>query len=204
MYMYDRPIPKGKLAELSFDTYGVKYDHFSGGDYRRETGGDFGFGLREGLQLNGNVDFSQFEGSDDHTYTIGLLHPRSDPYKNVGVNYTWGRIEGAQYRNISFNTAQRFFNKLQLGLTAQFVHLTTDQKQIIMSGTYDLGHDRALSGRLVQADHDFNAYVAIQKSGNAGMEYFLILGDPNSTKFKRSLILKITYPLQMFLSKRSH
>ena len=204
MYMYDRPIQTGKLAELSFDAYGVKYDHFSGGDYRRETGGDVSLGMREGLQLNGAFDFNQFEGSNDHTYTLGLLHPRSDPYKNVGLNYTWGRIEGAQYRSIAFNTAQRFFNKLQLGLTAQFVHLTTDQKQIIASGTYDLGHDKALSGRLVQSDHDFNAYFALQKSGNAGMEYFLILGDPNSTTFKRSLILKVTYPLQMFLSKHSH
>jgi hypothetical protein len=182
----------------------VKYDHFGGGDYRRERGGDFSLATRSGLQLSGNVDFSQFEGSNDHTYTLGLLHPRSDPYRNASVNYTWGRIEGSEYRNISVGSSYRPINKLQLGLTAQFVHLVNDQKQLILSGNYDLGRDRALSGRLVQSQSNLNAYVALQRSGAAGMEYFLILGDPNATKFRRSLILKVTYPLQMFLNKHSH
>jgi len=43
----------------------------------------------------------------------------------------------------------------------------------------------------------------LQRAGGSGIEYFLILGDPNANKFRRSLILKATYPLQMFLGHHS-
>lgn len=204
MASWDHPLKKGKLAEVSLDAYNTKYQFFSGGNYRKETGGDFAFSLRQGLQLSGNLDFSQFEGSDDHTVTLGLLKPRNDPYRNAAVNYTWGRISGSQYRNIALNSSYRPLEKLQLGLSAQFVHLNNDQKQIIFSTNYDLGNDKAISGRLVDSGNSINAYLALQRSGAAGTEYFLILGDPNSTTFRRSLILKVTYPLQMFLNKHAN
>jgi len=200
MMMWDHVIKAGPVAEISADTYGNKYSHFAGGNYRRGMGGDFSIANREGLQLSANADFSQFEGSNDHTYTLNLINPRSDPFHNWSTGYTWGRIEGSDYRSISVGSAYRPVNSLQLSLTSQFVHFQgADDKQIILGGTFDLGNNRSISGRLVQGQRDLNAYVALQRSGGAGIEYFLILGDPNALKFRRSLILKVTYPLQMFL-----
>ena len=201
---WDHQIKSGPMQELLVDTYGTKYDHFAGGDYRRETGGDFNVALRNNLLLTSNLDFAQFEGSDDHTMTLGVVNPRSNPYRNWSANYTFGRIEDADYRSIVVGTAYRPMEKLQCTLSAQFVHHLTDQKQIIFSENYDLGNNRAISGRLVQSGSNINAYAALQRSGGAGVEYFLILGDPNALTFRRSLILKVTYPLQMFMSKHSH
>ena len=200
---WDHIIKDGPVNEVSLDTYANKFQHFGGGNYRRGMGGDILVGLKQGAAISGNVDFSQFEGSNDHTFTLDLQNPRSDPYRNFNVNYTWGEIESADYRNISFSTAYRPVNKLQLSLTSQFVHFNGDDKQIILGGSYDLGADRTISGRVVQGSHDVNAYVALQRAGGSGIEYFLILGDPNANKFRRSLILKATYPLQMFLGHHS-
>lgn len=198
---WNRAYKTGKVAEFFLGTYGVKYDHFDGGNYRRGQGGDFVLSMREGTQLSLNADFSQFEGVNDHTYTVGLLRPRTDPYKHLSLNYTWGEIENTDYKSIGVGMAYRPMEKLQLNLSSQFVEHTHNEHQIILSGNYDLGNDRSISGRVVQGTRDTNAYVALRRSGNAGMEYFLILGDPNARRFRSSLVLKVSYPLQLFLGK---
>jgi hypothetical protein len=201
---WNHQVKKGLVSEFFLGSYGVKYDHFAGGNYRRGTGGDLNVTLRSGLQINGNADFSQFEGVNDHTYTLGFAKPKNDPYRNWNLSYTWGEIEHEAWRSIAVGSSYRPTNQFQLSLVSQFVHHGTDQQQIILGGSYDLGHDRAISGRLVKSDTDINAYLSLQRSGGAGIEYFLILGDPNAQKFRSSLILKATYPLQMFMGKRSH
>lgn len=198
---WNHQIKEGPIAEIFVDTYGTKYDHFAGGNYRRNNGGDLGIGFRNGPQVNANIDYSQFEGSNDHTNMIGIDMPRNDPNRNWYANYTWGEIESQNYTSVGIGSAYRPINKLQLSLGAQFVHHFENQRQIIFTGNYDLGNDKSISGRLVQQGDETNAYVALQRHGNAGMEYFLILGDPNALHFRSSLILKITYPLQMFLGK---
>lgn len=198
---WNKVFKKGKLAEFFLGTYGNKYDHFDGGNYRRGQGGDFILSLREGAQVSLNADFSQFEGVNDHTYTVGLLRPRNDPYRFWNVNYTWGEIEHQDYKSVGLGLSYRPVDKLQLNLSTQFVEHFAKNKQIILSGNYDLGNDRSISGRIVQGDRDTNAYIALRRSGNAGMEYFLILGDPNAERFRSSLVLKVSYPLQMFLGK---
>ena len=201
---WNHQVKTGLVSEFFLGSYAVKYDHFAGGNYRRGTGGDLNVTLRSGLQINGNADFNQFEGVNDHTYTLGLAKPKNDPYRNWNLAYTWGEIEGDAWRSIAVGSSYRPSNQFQLNLVSQFVHHVTDQQQIILGGSYDLGHDRAISGRLVKSDTDINAYLSLQRSGGAGIEYFLILGDPNAQKFRSSLILKATYPLQMFMGKRSH
>jgi hypothetical protein len=62
---------------------------------------------------------------------------------------------------------------------------------------YDFGGNRYLSGRAVKHNDKWNMYIALQKTGNRGAEYFLILGDPNSETFRTSLILKSTIPVEI-------
>lgn len=199
----DRVFKNGNVAEVFIGSYGTLYDHYAGGSYRHGQGGDFNIAFRDGTRVGLNADFSQFEGVNDQTFSARLTHPRNDPYRFWSVNYTWGEIEHKEYKSVGLNMAYRPTQKLQLNLGTQFVEHFSNLKQIILSGNLDLGNDKSISGRIVQGNHDTNAYIALRRSGNAGMEYFLILGDPNASHFRSSLVLKMTYPLQMFLGKHS-
>ena len=101
------------------------------------------------------------------------------------------------YRSITASTAYRLTKKLQLTLRDQHVDYGGPADQTIFSANWDLGGDRAISGRLVRQNGNTNAYLAFQRSGNQGIEYFLILGDPNADKFRSSLILKVAIPLSI-------
>ena len=198
---WDKVYKKGAIAETFIGTYDDAYDHYDGGSYRHGQGGDFNVAFRDGTRVALNADFSQFEGVNDQTFTVGLVKPRNDPYRFWRTSYTWGEIEHQPYKNIGFSMAYRPMQNFQLNLGTQFVDHFSKNKQIILSGNYDLGNDKSISGRVVQRGKDVNAYLALRRSGNAGMEYFLILGDPNASHFRTSLVLKVSYPLQMFLGK---
>jgi hypothetical protein len=48
---------------------------------------------------------------------------------------------------------------------------------------------------VVEQSGEINAYLAFRRSGNLGTEYYLIIGDPNATTFRPSIILKVVIPL---------
>jgi hypothetical protein len=90
--------------------------------------------------------------------------------------------------------AWRPSQQLQLTGSVQIADFGTRSEQAIVGFNYDLGGDQSVSGRMVRRDNDWNAYIALRRSGNKGMEYFLIVGDPNASRFQSSLILKVTMP----------
>jgi hypothetical protein len=68
---------------------------------------------------------------------------------------------------------------------------------VILGANDDLRRNRAISGRIVYQTGQTNAYLAFRRSGNRGTEYYLILGDPNATHFRASLLLKVVTPFDV-------
>jgi len=157
--------------------------------------------LRNGTDISLNYDQFEFAGFKDHVYTLGVLRPWNDNYRRWSINQSQGVVEGTDYKSTGLNFLYRPIEMMQINASYQTVRHNGTDRQAIISANYDLGSDRSISGRAVMSGDDWNAYVAYRRSGNTGMEYFLILGDPNSRKFKKSLILKLTYPLSIFMGK---
>jgi len=194
--IYDQPATKGPLQDITYSFSDLEYTHIDGSPYRRDPSGSINVVTRNGIIFAGSVDRPTFEGSHDRIDSLGVTYPSGNPRQNVGVTYTGGEIQGQAYRNINFASALHPWQKLQLNLSLQHVELGTTQDQAIFTGFYDLGHDRSLSGRLVQTAGHTNFYLAYRRSGNRGAEYYLILGDPNALSFRTSLILKMVIPFK--------
>jgi hypothetical protein len=67
----------------------------------------------------------------------------------------------------------------------------------VLSANYDFDAYRAVAARFVQRDADVSFYLAFRQSGNAGNEYYLIIGDPNSDSFRPSVIFKAVMPIEI-------
>jgi Domain of unknown function (DUF5916)/Carbohydrate family 9 binding domain-like len=194
---YGRDLNKGLLA--SYGMFGG-YSHFLHSDnepYRRGGYGGFYSALRNGWQFNANANMDQYEGSNDHTYNLNFGFPRGNPYRNANLRFSFGEIGGEAYDSFRLNANYRTLKNLQLNGSYQIVRYAGYSDQLIIGGNFDLDADRSIGGRLVKQGKDINAYLSLRKAGNRGMEYFLILGDPNATKFRSSLILKVSIPFQI-------
>lgn len=195
---YNRSFDKGTINDWGFSLYGVNYDHLDGSFYRKEGFASLFTTLRPiGLAIVASADLADFEGSKDSLYTLNLGFPRGNPYNNVGFRIDTGRQAGIAYRSLTGSVAYRMTKKIQFTLRHQSVDYAGKSDQTIFTANYDLGGDRSISGRVVRQSGKTNAYVAYRRSGNEGIEYFLILGDPNAPQYRNSLILKAVVPFQL-------
>lgn len=192
----------GPIQAENYNLFWRGWDKFDGGGkYIHEMNFSTDHSLRSGTDISLSYDAFEFGPFKDHVYTAGILRPWNDNYRRWSIFHGWGEVEGTDYRTTGVNFLYRPIDTLQINGSYQTVDHNGTDRQAIVSANYDLGNDRSISGRAIYRGEDWNAYVAYRRSGNAGMEYFLILGDPNARKFRSSLILKLTYPLQMFLGK---
>lgn len=152
--------------------------------------GDFG----KAFSFNMGLGASTFEEFKDSYYSIGFGFPANDRYNNFGFGLSAGRTGGRTYSSQDVYVNSRPIKDLQLGLSAQFYERTRKSTQVIGTANWAMDKSHSLGCRIVRRDKDWNGYLSFSRSGNLGAEYFLIIGDPNAEKFRRSIILKVTVP----------
>jgi hypothetical protein len=192
---YAKSLDKGVLSDYSFDLSATSFNHQDGTFYRTEGSYGLRATIRGGLNFQFSADLADFQGSKDSLYSYRVSYPRGNPYANISVGLDQGKQAGFSYRSLGVSTSYRAAKGLQLSLREQHVDYQGAADQTIFTTAYDLGKDRSIAGRLVRQDNQVNAYLAYQRSGNEGIEYFLILGDPNASKYRNSITLKLVIPI---------
>jgi hypothetical protein len=196
---YSRPYKKGPLLEWSGGLFGLDYRRTSGRAYRGDVDLNGSVKLRSGLAVFLDSDRARFESDRDHQTSVGLAYPNGDQYRRQSLNYTWGRLAGKSYRSIGVGSAYRPKRGLQLTLSYQIVEHGGQEQQAVLGFNNDLGRNRAVGGRVVYQSGQTNGYLSLRRSGNRGMEYYLILGDPNASVFRASVLLKVVSPFDLAL-----
>ena len=204
---YNHPYAKGPFIDRNLGLITQWYRHESGGFYRDEQTTFTNFTLRNQLNLGLSLDNSNFEGDHDHTTNISAEYPHNNQRNHYNASYTTGVQAQQRYNNYSLSSSQAYRNKLSSQLSYQIVKLgDTYSNQAIVTGTYDLGRDRSVSGRFLEQTGGTNFFVSFQQSGNRGAEYYVIVGAPNATvisnqkyliNVRTSLILKVVMPFKV-------
>jgi hypothetical protein len=192
-----RHFTHGALISSGGYASATSYDHVDGDFYRNDYSAQAWGTLRNQVGFSGGIDFSDFEGSNDHVFNASLSYPNNDPYRSQSISLQQGVIGGDEYRLLSIGSNLRPIKGFQLSLSHQSYQLGDHAEQTIVGASYDLGHDRNVSGRAVRHDGDVNWYVALRQSGNRGAEYYLIVGDPNAAVFRSSIVLKVAMPFEI-------
>ncbi len=200
-FAYTKTLTKGSLLGYGYAADLLEYQHFEGGFYRRDWDFNANLTTRKGLKVTYAHDQPNFEGQKDNLESLTFMFPSTNPYRNLSVGSDWGTQAVLPYHTARVKAAYRTLGKLDLSLTYQGVDYLGFTDQVILTANYDMGHDRALSGRIVKQGSTIDPYIAYRRSGNAGAEYFLILGNPNTTQFKTALVLKVTYPLEKIIGR---
>jgi len=147
----------------------------------------------------------QYEEFTDSVFGVRLGARASDRFNNISISYTWGEQAGEPIYRISGNLNLRAYG-FTAGLTSQVQWHFKRRYQQILTLTYDFSPALSLGSRLIWRSDDFpaliasdfeepsghlNVYFALRRSGYAGMDFFIILGDPNALEFKQRLVAKV-------------
>ena len=132
----------------------------------------------------------QFEEFNDSVFSIGFRARASDRFNNVGITYNWGEQAGERIHRISGNLNLRAYG-FTAGFSSQIQWHFERRYQQILTLTYDFSPALSLGSRLIWQVEGINIYFALRRSGYAGTDFFIILGEPNASEFKQRLIAKV-------------
>ncbi len=132
----------------------------------------------------------RFEEFTDSVFTIGLGIRTSDRFNNVSINYAGGEQAGERLHRISGNLNLRAYG-FTAGFTTQIQWHFEQRYQQILTLTYDFSPALSLGSRLIWQAEGVNIYFALRRSGYAGTDFFIILGDPNAIEFRQRLLVKV-------------
>ncbi len=194
---YSVPWKQGPFKQFNQGIFAAKFWHLDGDKYREQVDAFGGLSLRNKFLLQWSGTWGTFEGSHDHILGIGFQWPDDSSTRRIGFGYNEGSIDGHHYVQQTAVLAYRPIDKLQLSLSSQELRHFDRSTLSIFSFNWDLGRDLSVGGRAVATRKGNNAYVAFKRSGARGVEYFLIVGDPNAVKYRNSLILKVVWPLEI-------
>ena len=154
--------------------------------------------IRLATQLLTHSDYSvsafwnggRFKEFSDSVFSISLGVRATDRFNNFSVSYDWGEQAGEQFYGISGNLNLRAYG-FTAGLTSQIQWHFERRYQQILTLTYDFSSALSLGSRLIWQVEGVNIYFALRRSGYAGTDFFIILGDPNALEFRQRLVAKV-------------
>lgn len=186
----------GPLSSTNAYASAFDYTHYGGGDFYRSLSFGSSAAWRNKFSVSVSASFTTFSGVDEHVYSF-QLGKFEDPYRSWSVGASWGSQLGASYLLPSAGFAYKPVKNLQTSLTYQYSDFNGTSDQAILTANYDLGHERSVSTRIVKQSNSWNAFFTYCRTGNLGIEYYVIVGDPNALSFHPSLILKVVVPFNV-------
>ncbi|MBS1716674.1 MAG: hypothetical protein JSS72_02950 [Armatimonadetes bacterium] len=197
---YYHPFQKGPFQSIDFGGINVDFKNFDrSGPVLREQDFWTNFTLRRvDVQFGFNGTFAAYQGNRDRFFGGYVTFPSSNQNNQVSISLNKGvrNDEGYQLAQLSANFRPVKPAKFSLAV-AQLILGNQVFNQQILSGSYLFDNVRSLNFRTTKQGRDVNTYVGYKRSGAKGIEYFLIFGDPNATKTRTSVLLKVTYPIEL-------
>ncbi len=156
--------------------------------------------IRNGLAVEAFFADYDFFDSSDRFGGAEIGFPHTDPYHQFSVGYFGGTVADQNYSEIVASARWRFPNRLTIAASSQLVGFgNDDSSQHVIGLSFELSQFQSIVGRIVVEDGSTNWYLSYRHSGNKGLEYFVILGDPNADSFQDRLIIKLVAPVSFRL-----
>jgi len=165
-----------------------------------------------GIETRTNFSFSQsgsfghFREEDsptaDYDWSLGFeLGRRTDDQRgNYGLRYDFGRADGTFRHFISPRILWKW-SRFAVGFNGSLLRHQERRQQHILSINYDFTKTISIGGRIVfqrnerEKENHWNPYFSFRRSGETGIETFLIFGDPSGETFVPRLEGKVLLPL---------
>jgi hypothetical protein len=131
----------------------------------------------------------------DRVWSLSTSWNNNEKYRGGGVYTSFGTRQGGDYRYFSLSQGFKVSLRLALETYASWLSLDTEEghtsdRQLMLTGNYDLDPEHTVSMRVVDSSGGTNAYLAYSQKLRRGMDLYVILGDPNTEKTQDRVALK--------------
>jgi hypothetical protein len=183
----------GPLQSFDANLFLTDYQDYAGGAQQR--GGEFYTGFTDRGDRRYNFTFNSMKYYDelDQSVGFGLVLNRSNRFRRYSFFVSSGTLNGSPASFFNVEASLRVLKKLDIGISASLFEWEGTAQQTIVTLGYEFSPTSSLISRSVLRDSDFNTYFAFRESGGRGLEYYVILGDPNAARTQNRVSVKLVY-----------
>ena len=142
-------------------------------------------------------DWETFIGRKDRCCQVTVEETRNDRSNFLALDYQTGEFAQTFLSSIPVRGAIRPIKQLQMTASMQVADFGARSEQAILGMNYDLGATSRSAVGWFGAETTGTLISRSEGAATSGTEYFLIFGDPNATRFKSTLVLKVSMPFEI-------
>ena len=181
---------QGFIRSIFIGANGIRANKYDGDVFQREISVFSNFSTHSDYGFSMSWYGGRFQEFTDSVINIRLRARSSDQFNNVSVGYSWGERADERIHRVSGNLNLRIYG-ITAGLSSNIQwHFERRYQQILTLG-YDFSPALSIGSRLIWQANNLNIYFALRRSGYAGTDFFIILGDPNALEFKQRFVAKV-------------
>ena len=198
--LWDNP-QVGPISNWYASLYYSTADHLDGSRFQKLINPSASIYWRRGRYVN--LGYSDYERDQyhDQVWNVGFGWKQNDLYRCGGIGLSFGNRVGGDYRYASLSQGLHLSDHLSAQLWTEYSKIGAPSpsagtyRQTVVSAIYDITPERGVVGRLVRREGKSNAYFAYRQKVRAGMDAYLIYGDPNAEETQDTVLLKLIWPM---------
>ena len=198
--LYDSP-EKGSISSWDCGIESYFADHLDGSRFYNYVAPYVSCEFRNGRSIELSYVDNDRPPNHDRFVTAEYGWSLKDIYRAGSIEFHTGRQVGGDYRYLGFTKGFRMSDHLSTQLSLGYSHIGEPSveagtyRQTIVSTNYDISPERGFGGRIISQFGKSNVYFFYRQRVRAGMDAFLIYGDPNADETRNTVLLKLIRPL---------
>lgn len=198
--VYDEP-SKGRMSYWTVSLNGKLLDHLDGSIYRNSLGASGGVVFRDGTSAWLSLDSTYRPPHKDRTARLSYSWGDRDLCNNGYIGIVFGRQASGDYQYYCAGQGWRLSEDWNLYSDYEWAQLEEpspdafSSSQFITTLSYDIDNERTVAGRFITRESKSNFYLAYRQRVRAGLDAYMIFGDPNAESTRSGVLLKLVTPL---------
>ncbi len=191
----------GRIRDWQVEMYYTLADHTDGSLYYNAVSLNADCDWVNGTGVDLWADVSHRPPYHDRTFGVGFGWNSTDLYKSGYCDISFGKLAGGSYLSYEISQGWSIGDRMSMHLGYEYSRIKQPSpeaysaRQFVGTLAYDLDDERTVSGRIVSEDGGTNFYLAYRQRVRAGMDAYVIFGDPNADKTRSTVLLKLISPL---------
>ncbi|MCH7905382.1 MAG: hypothetical protein IH944_12580 [Armatimonadetes bacterium] len=190
---YNTEYRTGPLRSFSVFLFGQDFKKFDGDNQQKGASLNISGTLRSDIRLSISGQTERFEDEEEKTVSIGADFNVSNRFRSFGFDYNFGERAGERTEFVSIKGNYRFPGSIDVGLRHSFLDFNGRTEQTIVTLGWEIDARQSLTGRFVSRDGTNNYFVSYSSSGFTGMDWFVIIGDPNADEWRSRVTVKFVW-----------
>jgi hypothetical protein len=192
---------KGAVSYRGWDLWVARATHLDGSRFYNNISPGYNLNWRNGYSAGIYYSFYDRDVYHDRVWGINGGWNQNDLYQSGGFGFSLGNRVGGKYRYASLSQGFKLSDRLSASVWTEYEKISEPSPaadvghQTVLTANYDINPERSIASRLILFEGKANIYFAYRQHVRAGLDAYLIYGDPNSRETKNTILLKLIRPI---------